>query len=68
MGYFTKVQVIERANDTRQFYLICPAPLAEALELEKGEAIEWVVEDRHTLILRRTAPPKKPARRGAHGR
>src|ERR1700683_1396912 len=43
MGYLSKVQLIERANRTRQFYLICPAPLAEALELQKGEAIEWIV-------------------------
>jgi len=56
MGYLTKVQVIERANDTRQYYLICPAPLAQALELEKGEEIEWVVEDRNTLILTRVRP------------
>lgn len=68
MGYVTRVQVIERANDTRQYYLICPAPLAQALELEKGEAIDWVVEDRHTLILRRTTPPPKPTRKGPHGR
>jgi bifunctional DNA-binding transcriptional regulator/antitoxin component of YhaV-PrlF toxin-antitoxin module len=53
MGYLSKVQLIERANQTRQFYLICPAPLAEALELQKGEPIEWVIEDRHTLILKR---------------
>ena len=45
MGYLSKVQVIQRAGGTRQFYLICPAPLAEALEIEKGEEIEWVVED-----------------------
>ena len=37
MGYLSKVQVIQRAGGTRQFYLICPAPLAEALEMEKGE-------------------------------
>ena len=30
MGYLTKVQVVERANGQRQFYLICPAPLAQA--------------------------------------
>ena len=53
MGYLSKVQLIERANQTRQFYLICPAPLAEALELQKGEPIEWVIQDRHTLILKR---------------
>ena len=39
MGYVSKIQVIERKNDTRQFYLICPAPLAEALELTKVEAM-----------------------------
>ena len=53
MGYLSKVQLIERANQTRQFYLICPAPLAEALELQKGEPIEWLIQDRHTLILKR---------------
>ena len=47
------MQVIERANDTRQYYFICPAPLAQALELEKGEEIDWVVEDRDTLVIRR---------------
>jgi hypothetical protein len=40
MGYLSKVQVIERAGGSRQFYLICPAQLAEALEIEKGEEIE----------------------------
>ena len=30
-----------------------PAPLAQALKIEKGEVIEWVVEDKHTLTLRR---------------
>ena len=53
MGYQTKVQLIERANQTRQYYFICPAPLAQALELDKGEEIEWVVEDRNTLVIRR---------------
>lgn len=53
MGYVTKVQVIERQNQTRQFYVIVPAPLAEALEIEKGEEVEWVVEDKHRLTVRR---------------
>lgn len=56
MGFVSKVQVIQRRNQTRQFYLICPAPLAEALELRKGEPIEWVVEDRKHLIIRRLEP------------
>lgn len=53
MGYISKVQVIQRSNKNRQYYLICPAPLAQALEIEKGETIEWVVEDKHTLTIRR---------------
>lgn len=53
MSYQSKVQVIERGNKTRQFYLICPAPLAEALEMQKSEAIEWVVQDKRTLLIRR---------------
>jgi bifunctional DNA-binding transcriptional regulator/antitoxin component of YhaV-PrlF toxin-antitoxin module len=54
MAYQSKVQVIQRGGTNRQYYLICPAPLAQALEIEKGEVIEWVVEDKHTLILRRS--------------
>jgi hypothetical protein len=68
MGYLSKVQVIERANQTRQFYLICPAPLAEALELETGETIEWVVQDRATLLLRRPAIVSGKPRRWGHAR
>ena len=68
MGYLSKVQLIERANHTRQFYLICSAPLAEALELEKGEPIEWVVEDRQTLILKRPTKVSAKIRRGGDAR
>ena len=66
MGYVTKLQVIKRANDTRQFYVICPSPLAQALEMEQGEELEWVVEDRNTLIVRRT-PRAKGRKRGRRG-
>ncbi|MEI8079582.1 MAG: hypothetical protein WCH61_08150 [bacterium] len=63
MGYESKVQVIQRGDKNRQFYLICPAPLAGALELEKSERIEWVVKDRYTLIVRRVQAAAK--RKGA---
>ena len=53
MGYATKVQVIQRSNNTRQFYLILPAPLAEAMEMKKGETIEWVVKDKKSLMIKR---------------
>jgi len=53
MGYMTKLQVIERKNNSKQFYIICPAPLAEALEMEKGETLEFVVEDKARIIIKR---------------
>ena len=68
MAYVTKLQVIERANGQQQFYLICPAPLAQALEMEKGETIEWVVEDKRTLRIRRSEPGSAQASRRSHGK
>lgn len=59
MGYVSKVQVIERANGQRQYYLICPAPLAQALEFEKSEDIEWVVVDKHQLTIKRQKNTKR---------
>lgn len=53
MAYLSKLQVIQRGGQNRQFYLICPAPLAGALEMEKGEELEWVIKDRNTLEIRR---------------
>src|ERR1022692_444592 len=40
MGYLSKLPVIRRGGQNRQYYLICPAPLAAALEMEKGETLE----------------------------
>lgn len=54
MGYLTKIQVVERANGQRQFYLICPAALAQALEMQKGENIDWVVENKWNIRITRT--------------
>jgi len=65
MGFQSKVQVIERANKTRQFYFICPAPLAEAMEFKKGETIEWVVVDKHHLTIKREHLSRKSAQAAA---
>ena len=53
MGYISTMQMIQRSNGNCQYYLICPSPLAQALEISKGETIEWVVEDKYTLTLKR---------------
>ena len=67
MGFISKVQVIQRGEKNRQFYFICPAPLAQALEIEKGEEIEWVVEDKQRLTICRVSFSQK-SRRPRHGK
>jgi hypothetical protein len=64
MGYLSRLQVIQRSNKNRQYYLICPAPLAQALEMQKGEIIEWVIQDKHTLTLKRAGNRPAQPRRG----
>ena len=61
MGYPTKVQLIQR-KDSRQWYINFPAPIAQAMEFAKGETVEWVIQDRDCLILRRTAAASKKKR------
>ena len=59
MGFATKIQLIKRKS-SEQFYINFPSALAQALELSKGEVVEWVVHDKAHLILVRTNPPPDP--------
>ena len=59
MGYPTKVQLIER-KESQQFYINFPAALAQGLEFEKGESVQWIVSDKAHLILRRDVVPPDP--------
>ena len=52
MGCKVKVQKIERPTN-KSFSISFPTTLADAIELEKGEEMEWFIEDRNTFILRR---------------
>jgi len=61
MGYPTKVQLINR-KDSQQWYINFPAPIAQAMEFAKGEVVEWVIQDRRTLMLSRTMPEGKKKR------
>lgn len=56
MGYPTKVQLIKRAK-SEQWYINFPAALAQAMEFQRGEIVEWVIEDKKKLILTRTGSP-----------
>lgn len=52
MGYPTKVQVIKRKN-SEQWYINFPTAVAQAMEFQRGEILEWVIEDKMNLVLRR---------------
>lgn len=65
MAYLTKLQVIQRGGQNRQYYLICPAPMAAALEMEKGEELEWVIKDRNTFEIRRVSARARAKRSGS---
>jgi len=57
MGYQSKVQLAGRPNNP-QWHINIPNALAKAVNLQKGEELEWEVESRTLLVLvRKTAPP-----------
>jgi hypothetical protein len=59
MGYPTKVQLIER-KESQQWYINFPAAIAQGMEFEKGEEVEWTIADKGHLILSRKQVPPNP--------
>ena len=56
MGYPTKVQLIKR-QQSEQWYINFPAAIAQAMEFERGETVEWIIEDKCQLVLKRQNVP-----------
>ena len=56
MGFATKVQLIKR-QASEQWYINFPSAIAQAMEFSRGETVEWIVEDKALLALRRLHPP-----------
>ena len=56
MGFHTKVQLIKR-QASEQWYINFPSALAQAMEFARGETVEWFVENKGLLALRRASPP-----------
>jgi len=52
MGFPTKIQLIKRTA-SEQWYINLPSAVAQAMEFQKGEVVEWVIEDKHRLTLKR---------------
>jgi hypothetical protein len=59
MGFPTKVQVISR-KASEQWYINFPSAVAQAMEFNKGETVEWIVADKGHLILARKEVPPNP--------
>ena len=60
MGYKVKVQKVQRPTN-RSFSVSLPTPIADALEINKGEVMEWFIENKNTLVLKRVK--SQPARK-----
>ena len=52
MGYKVKIQKVDRGV-TKSFYVNFPAAVAESAQIEKGEEMEWLIEDRNMFVLKR---------------
>ena len=59
MGFPTKVQCIKRKK-SEQWYINFPSAVAQAMEFEQSEQVEWIVSDKRHLILRRNDVPEDP--------
>lgn len=67
MGYPTKVQLIKR-KASEQWYINFPSAVAQAMEFQRGEVVEWLVEDKETLVLRRPNAPQRQLKKNPAGR
>lgn len=67
MGYETKIQLIKR-KASEQWYINFPSALAQAMEFQRGEIVEWLIENKRVLLLRRSDPPRaEPVRQPGRG-
>ena len=57
MGYKVKLQKISRPTN-KSFFISIPVVLVETMEMEKGEELEWLMEDKNHLLLQRCKKKK----------
>jgi len=66
MGHPTKIQLINR-KASQQWYVNIPHAVAEAMELDREEVWEWIIEDKDQLVLRRQIPSDSPIKKKLRG-
>jgi hypothetical protein len=52
MGYKTRIQKVERPTN-QSYYANIPTAVAQAMDIEKGEDFEWLIESKNLLLLKR---------------
>lgn len=62
-AYPLRIQAIRSKGQNLRFYVYLPMPLAAALGIIGGEAVEWELLDRHELRLARLKPAASKAKR-----
>jgi len=67
MGFPTKVQLIQR-KESQQWYINFPSVVAQAMEFQRGEVVEWIVEDKNRLLLRRRKVPTATLKKTKRGK
>jgi len=58
MGYRTKIQKVERPTN-QSFYVNLPSAVAQAMNIEKGEEFDWIIEDKNLLLFQRVKTKKE---------
>jgi len=56
--FLVTIQLIARKK-TEQWYVNFPAAIARGMDFQKGEIVEWTIETRRRLTLRRTKRKQK---------
>lgn len=65
MGFPTKIQLIKRPT-SEQWYINFPSAIAQAMEFERGEVVEWVIEDKRRLTLKRSTADSDTEKKKLH--
>lgn len=62
MGFQTKIQLIKRAK-SEQWYINFPSAVAQAMEFQRGEIVEWLIDDHQKLVLTRSEDAVVPLKK-----
>ena len=62
MGYPTKIQLIKRQK-SEQWYINFPSAVAQAMEFKKGETVEWLIENKRKMTLKRSIEPAEQSKK-----